>query len=300
MSPMADYTHHLLSYMPPHKITTLSCGHVIPQSNLLAWTLSSGPTGQKFEFTFSRRAGKDGESMIDELGKTILNICAIVPDGIVVFFASYKHLDDVIRRWQLQLSASDIPIWERLSRRKKIFRESKGTTDGEDVLASYSHSIGQGDGGLLLSVVGGKMSEGINFSDKLGRCVVIVGLPFPNIMSGEWKAKMAYIEQMTEERLAKEGTLTRAELKHMSSAASREFYENACMRAVNQSVGRAIRHKGDYAAIIMIDTRFGQDRVKMKLPGWIRRGLVESSEAKPFGQLMGSLGRFFREKTVVV
>ena len=32
-------------------------------------------------------------------------------------------------------------------------------------------------------------------------------------------------------------------------------YENLCMKAVNQSVGRAIRHKEDYAAIIFLDHR---------------------------------------------
>lgn len=291
MSPMADYTSHLFPYLPATSITTLSCGHVIPRANLVAWNLSTGPSKGDFEFTYKNRG--NGE-MLDELGRALLNICTVVPDGVVVFFPSYLFLETVITRWEIQKDGSS--IYDRLGAKKMLFRERKEAgIDG--ILSEYAKAIDSGKGGLLLSVVGGKMSEGINFSDRLGRCVVIVGLPFPNINSAEWKAKTEYIDSSTLGRLeASPDGMGKEEIVRRAKEAGREFYENACMRAVNQSVGRAIRHREDYAAILMIDKRFGNEKIRGKLPGWIQDGLVAGAGEKNFGQLMGTLGGFFRSK----
>ncbi|CZR57626.1 related to ATP-dependent RNA helicase CHL1 [Phialocephala subalpina] len=309
MSPMSDYTSHLFPYLPSTSITTLSCGHVIPKSNLVAWNLSKGPGGTVFEFTFGKR-GDVG--MVDELGRALLNICSVVPDGVVVFFPSYAYLSSILARWAVVPSSGEKSIIQRLEGKKALFQESK-ELGVDTILQEYAKAIDEGKGGLLLSVVGGKMSEGINFSDGLGRCVVIVGLPFPNAMSAEWKAKMEYIETSTVERLEAQNLalgqadqqnggrggvvkLSKEEIKRRAKDESRQFYENACMRAVNQSVGRAIRHQNDYAAIVMVDKRFGNERIKGKLPGWIRDGLVEGAGEKNFGALMGALSGFFRGK----
>lgn len=47
-------------------------------------------------------------------------------------------------------------------------------------------------GAVLFSVIGGKLSEGINFSDNLARCVVVVGMPYPDKRDVVFKEKMKY------------------------------------------------------------------------------------------------------------
>ncbi|PTB73848.1 DNA repair helicase [Trichoderma longibrachiatum ATCC 18648] len=302
MSPFQDYKDQLFPTLEPAKVTSLSCGHVIPPENLCVWTLaSSNPASPPFEFSFKQRGNRE---MMTQLGLAILNVCNIVPDGVVVFFPSYSYLDEIVKVWQQRHGESSQTTWDRLQARKTVFRDSKGETS-EDVLQNYSQAILEarpaGDkrtGALLLSVVGGRMSEGINFSDRLGRCVMVVGLPYPNIASPDWKAKLEYIESTTEARLIKEGRSS-GEATAQAKQAARDFYENACMRAVNQSIGRAIRHRGDYAAIILVDRRYGTDRIRGKLPGWIRDGLEKDSHEKGLGALMGALGGFFRKKAQV-
>ncbi|KAI1347877.1 helicase C-terminal domain-containing protein [Xylaria sp. FL0043] len=311
MSPFEDYTAHLFPDLASERITTLSCGHVIPASNLCVWTLSScqpksNVNRRDFEFSYQKRGDR---IMIRELGLAILNVCTAVPDGVVVFFPSYGYLDEVVGVWNETDGTQPTSIWSKLLNKKAVFSETKGGSSddlleqytkailGEDPLTTGSIPASRARGALLLSVVGGKMSEGINFSDRLGRCVMIIGLPYPNINSPDWKARIEYIESTTVRQLTEcEAPRPRAEAMAAAKQAARDFYENACMRAVNQSIGRAIRHRNDYAAIVLVDRRFGTDRIRGKLPGWIQDGLIHGSEDGGLGQMMSKLHGFFRSK----
>ncbi|KAL9033819.1 MAG: hypothetical protein Q9214_007329, partial [Letrouitia sp. 1 TL-2023] len=279
-----DYVRHLFTYVDPHRLKTWSCGHIIPEDNLSVWPVARGVGGVELDFTYEKRASP---SLANAFGECLISLAATVPDGLVVFFPSYSYVDYLVALWQ-KTSTNSRSIWDKLYNKKTVFRESKDSTNVDEVLQQYSEAIDRGTGGLLLSVIGGKMSEGINFSDKLGRGVVVVGLPFPNIRSAEWKAKLEYIEKAMIERGASYSD---------GKAAAREFYENACMRAVNQSIGRAIRHQKDYASIILLDRRFGTHRIANKLPGWIKQGIKEERSENKFDEIIPKLRSFFESKS---
>lgn len=218
---------------------------------------------------------------MNDLGHAILRFAQHVPDGVVVFFPSYSHLDSCIASWKKlrPLPSGPATFWDAFLQVKPIFLERRSQPHSpadsniskeaavDSVLNAYSDAIaaGKGRGALLFAVIGGSLSEGINFSDALGRGVIVVGLPFSNPHSAEWRAKIQYISS----KAARNG--------QNGKDASRDFYENACMRAVNQCVGRAIRHRGDFAVILLLDRRYSGPRIQAKLPRWIRASLANGT-----------------------
>lgn len=237
-------------------------------------------------------------------------LCQVIPDGVVAFFPSYDYLDRVLNTWKKPIS-NDNPqttILSLIEKKKPVLYETRESTTGtEELLQEYTKIIKDKDtstsrgtskgGALLLSVVGGKLSEGINFSDSLGRAVIMIGLPFPNIRSAVWQAKIQHVEQKTLSRLSSEpGAGSEESQKSAAKAAGRDFYENACMRAVNQCIGRAIRHQNDYAAIILLDRRYELPRIQNKLPAWIRQSMVAGGGQRSAAVTAQELAKFFAKR----
>ncbi|CAK6443073.1 unnamed protein product [Pipistrellus nathusii] len=281
MQPVSDFREQLLACagVEAERLVEFSCGHVIPPDNILPLVICSGPSNQQLEFTYLKR---ELPQMMDETGRILCNLCNVVPGGVICFFPSYEYQRQVHAHWDKS------GLLARLAVRKKIFQEPKRANQVEQVLTEYSRCIqcrgqagGMMTGALLLSVVGGKMSEGINFSDDLGRCVVMVGLPYPNIKSPELQEKMAYLDQ----------TLPRTPGQIPPGKA---LVENLCMKAVNQSIGRAIRHQKDFASIVLLDQRYARPPILAKLPAWIR----DRVEVKAtFGPAFAALRKFHHKKS---
>ncbi|TNN00895.1 hypothetical protein fugu_012141 [Takifugu bimaculatus] len=279
MQPVSDFKQELLfsAGVGEERIVEFSCGHVIPPENILPLVLCNGPSGQELDFTFQNR---DSPHMMDETGRILSNICNVVPGGVVCFFPSYEYLRRITSHWETNGTLA------RLANKKKIFHEPKKSNLVEQVLKDFSRCIqrcaadsGALTGALLFSVVGGKMSEGINFSDDLGRCVVMVGMPYPNIKSPELQEKMSYLDK---------------HLPHNGGKSpGQALIENLCMKAVNQSIGRAIRHRGDYSSMVLCDRRYSRPATLAKLPAWIRD---RTSTHTSFGPAFATLRKFFHER----
>ncbi|KAJ7427077.1 Regulator of telomere elongation helicase 1 [Willisornis vidua] len=134
-------------------------------------------------------------------------------------------------------------------------------------------------GAAFLAVCRGKASEGLDFADNNGRGVIITGLPFPPCMEPRVVLKMQFLDEMRK---------TAGGAKYLSG---REWYSQQASRAVNQAIGRVIRHRQDYGAIFLCDQRFTGGSVRNKLPLWVRPYVTVYEN---FGHAVRSVSLFFR------
>jgi chromosome transmission fidelity protein 1 len=283
LSPLAPLLRLLPSDMVVDHMATsrnihhYACGHVIEKDRFVTVAVGSGPGGVKFDFRATSRAAAH---VVDDLGRALINMCTVAPGGMVVFFPSFAYLDTVKERWK------ETGMLEKLSEKKSgVVVEPRTAGEVDQVLAQYEAAVNDGRGGLMLSVVGGKLAEGINFGDALGRCVVIVGLPYPDRSDPELDQRLRYIEKMATHRCAS--------ADHTSpSYSGKEHYANLCMNAVNQCVGRVIRHRQDYAAVVLMDFRYvTEDSIRSKLSEWVKPSVVVT---KGFGDAHLRLCQFYK------
>lgn len=189
MKPFEDYINQLFKPLNIgcDRYLTFSCDHVIDPNNLIAIGCPRGVGGQVLNYNYTNRSR---EQTILETGNVIVQLCSVIPKGVVVFFPSYDYADLVLRKWE------ETKLLQKCG--KRVFQEPKKAAMVPAILSAYSKHINSSptSGAILFSVVGGKMSEGINFSDDMGRGVIVVGLPYANRNSIELQEKMKFLDSL--------------------------------------------------------------------------------------------------------
>jgi hypothetical protein len=253
----------------------LEADHVVNlPKQLFAVGIGHFPDGSPLTVSYSQYKNS---SFFPRLGHAIATVVESVPrGGVLVFLPSYSFLNKCIKCWNPALGlvvSNNQPtcpqIWERLMQSKgKVIVESTGSQEKfEAAREEYANRIKENGNCILLAVFRGKMSEGISFNDDNARCVICVGLPYPNSFDRNIKAKKAYND---EQRKFRKNT-------HLLPGA--EWYSQQAHRAIAQALGRCIRHGADYGAIVLMDSRHCDDgspndgicRAHMHLPKWMRQ-----------------------------
>jgi len=238
----------------------LEASHVIDAKvQLLAGVLPEAMTpNQEYVPLVSTYGNKNKASYQDGLGQALAKSLDHVPHGALCFFPSYSFMKACVKRWKL----SD--IWTSLINAKPLIliegSDAEREDSFEDKLQSFRKAVETEAGALYLCVFRGKLSEGIDFSDKSARAVFIAGIPYPSLYDAKVKLKREYQDQ------------SNARERHSIGAplTGREWYSQQAFRALNQALGRCIRHKNDYGAVIFLDQRFLQSTIKVNLSKWMR------------------------------
>ncbi|AAZ10343.1 helicase, putative [Trypanosoma equiperdum] len=225
----------------------LKGSHVIEEKQVIGSVLCRGPGGERLNGGYAFRNGVDYRI---GLGMALVNISRITPGGILVFFPSYVALNAAVDLWRTGGGRANETetVWAMLEQVKPVFVEPAAAADAQTIVTSFQREVDANStrGAFLLAVCRGRISEGIDFADQHGRCVVIAGIPFANHTDLFVRLKREYITRVSTKRPAVGG----------KPFTGNEWYMNEAMRSVNQCVGRVIRHKDDYGAVVLADERF--------------------------------------------
>lgn len=243
--------------------------HVIKPTQVLARIISQGPDGTPLNANFNNR---DNPKYIKSLGMTVKTVANVTPNGLLVFFPSYTLMKKTHEIWE------QTGLWNAINEIKPIFTEPRRKEEFDQCMLDYYAAVGTSRGAIFMAVLRGKVSEGLDFKDQNGRAVIIIGLPFPPFMDPRVVLKKQYLENnRTRENQLQNG---------------QDWYNMEATRAVNQAIGRVIRHKDDYGAILLCDQRFHS--YKNGLSRWVQSHIKIKNEAFKFGPVIKELGDFFR------
>ncbi|XP_016312364.1 regulator of telomere elongation helicase 1-like [Sinocyclocheilus anshuiensis] len=269
LSPLSSFTCEMQIPFP----VSLENPHVIQRDQIFVSIIEKGPDGVQLSTAFDRRFVPENMS---SMGNTLVNLVRVVPHGLLVFFPSYPVMDKTLEFWRANGHA------DRIEHVKPMFVEPRGKSTFTEVIDGYYDKVNDpnSSGGSFFAVCRGKASEGLDFADTYGRGVVITGLPFPPRMDPRVVLKMQYLDEMCRKKISG--------VKYLSG---QEWYRQQASRAVNQAIGRVIRHREDYGAIFLCDHRFKGTEARIQLPLWVRP-YVKIYDS--FGTMVRDVAHFFR------
>ncbi|EYB87067.1 hypothetical protein Y032_0268g770 [Ancylostoma ceylanicum] len=262
--------------------STLENEHAAKGDQVIAAIVGKSPINKyALNGSFAQRRQ---DSYAQGIAESILSLANTVPQGILVFFASYNLMYHLISKFKEMKcrEGSSKSYWDSMLEAKTVVVEPRQKNQLTQVRFEFTQGVRSGQGAMFFAVCRGKVSEGIDFSDADSRAVCIVGIPFPPLMDVRICLKRLYINE-----------LAAADKKAQTSD---EWYVTEGYRAVNQAIGRVIRHVNDFGVVALLDERFATAR-REYFPSWLRGSLKVFNDVS---ELITTASRFFSERKMEV
>ncbi len=100
--------------------------------------------------------------------------------------------------------------------------------------------------------------------------MIAVGVPYPNVTDARVAAQRDYYTD--------------------GGADGDEWYATNAFYALNQALGRVVRHKDDFGAVVLLDARYAKPDNRARISRWARDELVVRHEG------LDAVSEFFKAK----
>lgn len=90
--------------------------------------------------------------VVRNYGSMLVELCSVIPDGVVAFFTSYSYMESIICEWDA------MGLLRQLTKHKLVFIETKDVVETTLALDNFRRACDSGRGAVFLSVARGKVS----------------------------------------------------------------------------------------------------------------------------------------------
>jgi len=185
------------------------------------------------------------EAIVRRMEDYVASICNVIDRNTVVFFPSYSLLERFLSDGiQLRI-------------KKKVHLEERGMAQADLMQTVSNFKRATLDGNVLFAVMGGRVSEGIDFPDRELQVAILVGIPFPK-PTAKQRALLHYYEM----KLGRGWEYT---------------VKIPAARKMLQAIGRLIRTETDVGAAVILDKRARQfaERIEMAHAETVQNDLLK-------------------------
>jgi len=166
------------------------------------------------------------KTIIPQMWRHVSGICNTFPKNTMVFFPSFNTLSMFKKNGQ----------FAEIQRCLYVEEQNMSQSDLMDLVTDFkSCGDGNGDGAALFSVMGGRISEGMDFPAEQLEIAVIVGIPYPKPT-----ARQRGLQRYYDLKFGKGWEYT------VQAPAARKLL---------QAIGRLIRNENDRGVAVILDKR---------------------------------------------
>jgi DNA excision repair protein ERCC-2 len=165
------------------------------------------------------------DDIVTRMESYTVSLCNVLDRNTVVFFPSYALMDRFLNDG----------ILHRI--RRKVHLEKRGMAQNE-LMEEVGLFKGSENGAVLFAVMGGRVSEGIDFPDRELEAAIVAGIPYPK-PTAKQRALLHYYE--------------------VKFGRGWEYTVKAPVtRKLLQAIGRLIRTESDVGVAVILDRRAAQ------------------------------------------